>query len=105
MGIQRHFLEIFTALTSEVQVNGFLTSFFGLPSAVWTQWYFKLTYDTTNASTFENCSSQHSYIINIYARIEHLYQLLATNNWICTDAQNCEAFCIHTIIGYWILVG
>ena len=45
--------EVFTALISEVQVNGFLPiHFFGLSSAVLTHRYFKLTYDITNASTF-----------------------------------------------------
>ena len=51
--IKAHFLEIFTTLTSELQVYGFLPILFGLPSAVLTYWYFKLTYDITNASTFE----------------------------------------------------
>ena len=50
----------------------------------------------------ELCSNQYSYIVNNYARIKHLYPLLEASDWKCTDAQNCEAFCTHAIIGYYL---
>ena len=57
---------------------------------------------TRNELYYGLCSSQHSYILNIHARIKHLVELntlLAASDWKCTDAQNCETLCLQAIIG------